>query len=179
MQLGAVCARGFLLIEVVVSLFLVALVAAGWLGVQASGLRQTRQSEHESMALLLASDMAERLRASPAQAAAMAVAQALPLADQASPSAVPCEVARCDAQAWAQADAAQWRALVRDGLPQGSAWVEVDALSRTARITLGWKEAPPPEGGHSSPATPLRACPAQWGDSLAQGLRCLSLAVVW
>jgi hypothetical protein len=124
---------------------------------------------------MLAADMAERLRASPAVAPAMAYSA--PFAAQASLATLRCEGTGCDAQGWAAADASQWRQLVRDALPQGSTRVQVDASSRQARITLAWRD-PGALGGAIGPGS-AQPCPAELALGAQDGVLCYTLEVAW
>lgn len=173
--LGPRCCQGLALLEVLVSLLLVGLAAAAWLQAQADAVRQARLSANRALALMLAADMAERLRASPAVAPAMAYSA--PFAAQASLATLRCEGTGCDAQGLAAADASQWRQLVRDALPQGSTQVQVDASSRQARITLAWRD-PGALGGAIGPGS-AQPCPAELALGAQDGVLCYTLEVAW
>lgn len=174
MQLSDRHVAGFMLIEVLVSLFLLALGATAWLSAQASALRQTRLGQHQSMALMLAGDMAERLRASPAVAQAMAFSSSFQ--EQAVLTVPTCLPGLCDAAAWALADAALWRQQVRQALPQGSAVLDVDPVGRSARIILAWREA---SAGDGLEGAAWDTCAATLAVSPGDSVRCLSLGVMW
>jgi type IV pilus assembly protein PilV len=161
--------------EVLVSLLLVGLAAAAWLQAQADAVRQTRLSANQTLALMLAVDMAERLRASPAMAPGMGFSA--PFAAQASLRTISCEGAGCDAQAWAAADATQWRQLVRDALPQGSTQVQVDAASGQARITLAWRDPAALDSAFGSGSA--QRCPAELALAAQDGVLCYTLEVAW
>jgi type IV pilus assembly protein PilV len=175
MRLKLASVKGFMLMEVLVSLFLVALGVGAWLNSQAGALRQTRLNQHRAMATLLAADMADRLRASPNVAASMVFEQDFEA--QKKLSASNCLVGACDAPAWAAADAAQWRLWVRQALPQGSSLVRVDALGRQATVTLAWRE--PGAQALSQEAPAMFQCPTQLALPDGEAVRCLSLGVAW
>ncbi len=177
--LGPRCCQGLALLEVLVSLLLVGLAAAAWLQAQADAVRQARLSANRALALMLAADMAERLRASPAVAPAMAYSA--PFAAQASLASLRCEGTVCDAQGWAAADASQWRQLVRDALPQGSTRVQVDSSSRQARITLAWRDPGALGGAIGGAIGPGSAqpCPAELALGAQDGVLCYTLEVAW
>jgi type IV pilus assembly protein PilV len=166
---------GFMLIEVLVSLFLVALGVGAWLNSQAGALRQTRLNQHRAMATVLLTDMADRLRASPGVAPAMAFEQGFEAQSQLSASS--CTVGSCDAPAWAAADAAQWRLWVRQALPRGSSLVLVDTTARRASVTVAWRE--PGAQALSQEAPALFQCPTQLALTDGEAVRCLSLGVSW
>ncbi len=167
--------RGFMLIEVLVALVLTALALAAWLQAQAMALQQTRINQHRTLAMLLAADMAEILRASPAHASVMEHAADSGAGRAASGPA--CQPARCDAPAWAAAELQQWRDRVRQTLPEGASQIRIDSLQRSARITLAWRE------GSAWALTPDRpaylSCPAQWAAPPGAGLECLLVEVAW
>jgi type IV pilus assembly protein PilV len=175
MRLKLVSGKGFMLMEVLVSLFLVALGVGAWLNSQAGALRQTRLNQHRAMATLLATDMADRLRASPGVATSMAFNQGFEVQNQLSASN--CTVGACDAPAWAAADAAQWRLWVRQALPQGSSLVRVDVSGRQATVTVAWREPGAQALSHEAPA--MFQCPTQLALPVGEAVRCLSLGVAW
>ena len=164
-----------MLMEVLVSLFLVALGVAAWLNSQAGALRQTRLNQHRAMAALLASDMADRLRASPGMTASMAFEQGFEA--QSALLSSNCTIGACDAPAWAAADAAQWRLWVRQALPQGSSLVLVNSTARQASVTVAWRE--PGAQALSQEAPALFQCPPQLALPAGEAVRCLSLGVTW
>jgi type IV pilus modification protein PilV len=175
MRVRASAVGGFMLMEVLVSLFLVALGVGAWLNSQAGALRQTRLNHHRAMAILLATDMADRLRASPQTAASMAFEQGF--GAQSPLNLSRCSIGTCDAPAWAAADAAQWRQWVRQALPQGLSLVRVDAAARQATVTVAWHEPGAQALGHEAPT--LFQCPAQLALPAGEAVRCLSLGVAW
>jgi type IV pilus assembly protein PilV len=175
MRLKLASVRGFMLMEVLVSLFLVALGVGAWLNSQAGALRQTRLNQHRAMAIMLATDMADRLRASPDVATSMAFEQGFEAQSQLSVSR--CTIETCDAPAWAAADAAQWRLWVRQALPQGASLVRVDALGRRATVTLAWREPGAQALSQEAPAT--FQCPSQLAPPTGEAVRCLNLGVAW
>ena len=168
-------ARGFMLMEVLVALVLTALGIAAWLQGQASALQQTRTNQHRTLAMLLASDMAEILRASPGQAAAMDHAGSFPAELGSALSA--CRLSSCDAPAWAVSELAQWRERVSQSLPEGSSRIRIDSLQRSARITLAWRE----DTGRALPAArpSYLQCPPEWGLRSDDRVQCLGVEVAW
>lgn len=173
-------AAGFLLLEVLVALTLTALGIAAWMQGQASALQQSRISAHRTMALMLATELAETLRASPAQAPAMTHAGPFAGVLPAPPAA--CQPSTCDALAWAQADFLQWRDRVRRSLPSGSSQLSVDPLARSARISVGWHE--PAGWAHTAQTPAYLRCPDAWAapapaPSSAPAVRCLLMEVAW
>jgi type IV pilus modification protein PilV len=164
-----------MLMEVLVSLLLVALGVGAWLNSQAGALRQTRLNQHRAMATLLVTDMADRLRASPGVAMFLAFEQGFQAQSQLSASH--CTVGACDAPAWAAADAAQWRLWVRQALPQGSSLVRVDVSARQATVTVAWRE--PGAQALNQAASAVLQCPTQLALPEGEAVRCLSLGVAW
>lgn len=172
MRLSAV--RGFMLIELLVALVLTALALGAWLQAQAMALQQSRINQHRTLAMLLAADMAEILRASPAHAPAMAH-DAGPALQSAAMAA--CQPATCSAPAWAAEELRQWRDRVQQTLPEGSSQIRVDSLQRSARITLVWREGSVWALNPDRPA--YLSCPAEWVSAQAAGRECLLVEVAW
>jgi type IV pilus assembly protein PilV len=166
---------GFMLIELLVALVLTALGIAAWLHGQASALQQTRLNQHRTLAMMLAADMAEILRASPAHAGAMDHAGDPATGLAASTS--PCQSQTCDAPAWAAAELWQWRDRVRQSLPEGLSQIRVEVPARTAHITLGWREGADQSLVADRPA--YLQCPLAWAGLEESGLRCLTFEVGW
>jgi len=174
-------AQGFLLVEVLVAMLLAALAVLALARVQATALQATRASGQQVLALQLASDLAERLRANRADAllgAASAyqfVAPPLPPAT-ADPLATFCDgpAARCAPADLARADVAQWQALLRRQLSQGAALVQLDASQALAEVWIAWREA-----SQADDAALASVCPAALGAVGPGTLRCLMLKVAW
>ena len=169
MRLNLTHSCGFMLIEVLVSLLLLSLGVSAWLSAQAGALRQSRVNQHLNLAMVLAADLADRLRASPGQAQAMA--SALP----AAAAAATCSLGSCAAADWAAADAAQWRIGLQQALPQGSAQLQIDATGRSGLLTLVWREPGAQELAQDAPSY-LRCSGLIDGSG---AWRCLNLGLVW
>jgi len=128
---------GFTLIETLTALVV---LATGMLGISAlfiRGLSATQSSLYRSAAVMLAADMAERVRANPAAVAAYggSAAETLP--------AVPCVngSGACTAELLAADDRWRWNQVVRNRLPAGSrAVISVHADPPVTRclISLSW-----------------------------------------
>lgn len=174
-------AQGFLLVEVLVAMLLAALAVLALARVQAAALQATRASGQHALALQLASDLAERLRANRAGAllgAASAyqfVAPALPSAPADAVAAL-CEgpAALCAPTDLARADVAQWQALLRRQLSQGAAQVQLDAAQGLAEIWIAWRDA-----SQADDAALGSVCPAALSAVGPGALRCLMLKVAW
>lgn len=174
---------GFLLIEVLVSMLLAAVAVIALTRVHAAALQGMRASGHRALALQLASDLAERLRANRSGAlhgpasAYQFLAPAAPAA-AADPLASLCDgpAAVCAPADLARADVAQWSLLLRRQLPQGAAWVQVDATQGLADIWIAWRDVADADDAALASGA---ACPAALGGSGSGSLRCLMLRVAW
>ncbi len=134
--------EGFSLIEVLVSIFVLAVGVIGAAGMQLAALHTSQQSQFQTRALHLAAEMADRMRANVAQ---------MKLSDEANPylridhrssamgmepaSASDCygSHAQCDAQQLAQFEIIEWLQRITTELPSGRA--------RVCRDTLPWDAA--------------------------------------
>ena len=125
---------GFSLIEVLISVFVLALGVIGSAGMQLGALRTTQQSAFQTTALELAAEMADKMRANASQ---MKQSDNLFLkvdyqsasgADPAPPGAF-CygKDAACDAEALARFDIYEWEKRIKSSLPGGRALICRDA----------------------------------------------------
>lgn len=104
--------RGFTLLEALIAMVVISVGLLGVLGLQALSLASTHISATRSVATTLAEDMAERMRANPAGAAANHYAKlgngagATKMVDCADHACTPAQMASYDALAWKRALAA-------------------------------------------------------------------------
>lgn len=116
-------AQGALLLEAVIALLLLSLAALGYAGLQLRALRVGAATAWDSAALVLASGMADRLRAN-----AQAVASGQFNAPQAVADGSGCAGgAACSAAQMALADLGQWGGVLARDLPSGRGVVCLDA----------------------------------------------------
>jgi type IV pilus assembly protein PilV len=131
---------GFSLLEVLVTLLLISLALLGTLGLQAYALKLNQSGHFRTQAVLLASDLAERMEANRAAAVAGRYAYVCPAA--AAPSSTDCGPTgpACAAAALAEQDLLQWQAAVAASLPQGSCAVVQgrDGNPGSYTISIGW-----------------------------------------
>lgn len=155
---------GFTLFEVLIALVILAAAAIGLISLQLHGMRSNRQSAYQSSALILATELAEIMRANPPRSG-----QPNPylFEFEASTSPVPakvqCYTAPCLPQEFAAFSISEWQARLQDALPAARAVVCLDSTppetpqwtcpaadgGRTMAIKIGWRAAttdstPPP-----------------------------------
>lgn len=116
--------RGFSLIEVLVSMVVLAAGLLGIAGLQVSALRWTADSGNRSTATQLADELMEKVRSNPSQEAAYITATTQTSVPTASAA---CYGAGCNAAARVNTDIAEWRAAVAGRLPAGEAVLCRDA----------------------------------------------------
>lgn len=129
-------ARGVALLEVLVAVTLLSLTLIGGLTMVVHGLRVGRESLLRSTAAVLAGDLADRIRANSAAAAAYDAP-----ADGTLPSVAPCPpAAPCDPSMRAISDLAEWRQRVSAALPGGVGLVEPvpEAVTGARLIEIRW-----------------------------------------
>ncbi len=137
-RLTGVVATGFSMIEVLVTLLVISLALLGTAGLQAYAMRMSQGGQFRSQAVLMASDLAERMEANkPA-----AIAGNYVVAQSSTPVAVnaACISAACAAGTLAAYDLAQWQRAVAATLPQSS-WAVTQVTGgnpTTYTITIGW-----------------------------------------
>jgi type IV pilus assembly protein PilV len=176
--------RGATLIEVLVSILLLALGVLAMAAMQANAVQYGKVSEFRSVATLLANDLADRMRANHPDGQDMsaynltnaysrptaAPADAKMACDATNPN--PCQFA--DMAAY---DLAQWLQNVYQQLPEGTAYVSVAPNSSqqyAADIWVAWTD---PASASSSDSTPsVDSCPT--GFQQPATVRCMYFHVV-
>ena len=143
---------GLSLMEVLTATVVLAVGASGLGVLQAGALRDSREALQRTEAIVLASDMLERVRANPGGGYAAGIGD--------GPGAAPCILRACDPGQLADFDVATWKcrlgawteapqcaalraagALLPEGqagLPEGDGAVAVDADGRV-RVTVAWR----------------------------------------
>ncbi|MCS6922691.1 MAG: type IV pilus modification protein PilV [Elioraea sp.] len=144
MSRAALRVRGVTLIEVLVTLVIVAIGLLGLAGLQVRGLAIQKDAHGRALATQLALDFADRMRANAPGAAAGAYrfTVAYPTGAYTLPAAPDCESAVCTPQQQAQYDLATWLARLRGGaLPGGWATVDTPVAGEPVwEITMMWVE---------------------------------------
>lgn len=111
--------RGVTLLENMVALLVISVGLLGFAGMQAFTLRGSASSTHRQLAMQLAQDMADRIRANPGayfDAADTTNRYHGITPDPAPSSTIDCRTVRCDAVALAAYDIAEWQ-LANHALP--------------------------------------------------------------
>jgi type IV pilus assembly protein PilV len=184
--------QGVSLIEVLVSILVMALGLMGMASLQTATLKYQQGSVQRGMLAGLVSDFAERARANPSQSPQILGDDSPYLTesgltwtdasgDVSDAPATDCRAstASCQAADVAEYDMTVWRQSVRAALPQGGAAVvrQGDALS----LTLMWSdkdrisEKSPTCGDGDSSAESVSCCPASLG--APEGVRCANFVV--
>jgi type IV pilus assembly protein PilV len=127
---------GFTLIEVLVSVFVLTLGVIGVAGMQLTALRTTQQSSFQTIALELASEIAEKMRANASQMKQADTTNAFLQVDYKSAGdmdpvapATMCfnQSANCDPDELAKFDIYEWEKRIKATLPGGRAVICRDA----------------------------------------------------
>jgi len=177
-------ARGFALIEVLVSLFVVSLGILALSGVMQASNRYGKTSELRSTATLLANDIADHVRANGAGAATGGydLARAYPGPAPREPDQASCELAHdapCTPQQLAALDLYRWQQRLLATLPNGSGFVRYNAPGADARasvdVWVGWTD--PAVNGARRNERPAGECPAGFDVAANHAVRCVYLQV--
>jgi type IV pilus assembly protein PilV len=132
-------ARGVTLIEVLVTMVIVAVGLLGLAGMQVRGLSIQKDAHGRAIATQLALDIADRMRSNVGAVANYAFTTAYPTGTYSAPTAPDCEAAICTAVQQAQFDFDRWFARVRGGaLPGG--WANIEPDGGAWKVTLMWVE---------------------------------------
>lgn len=164
---------GASLIEVLVAMLIVSLGVLAMAGLLATASRYGKTSEYRAVATLLASDMADRIRAN--KAALLTATDAYDMtdgydnwSDEPDDPAACANVAACLDSEIAAQDRAEWARAVFNGLPGGAGYVAVGeamaggAIQRnfTADIWVAWLDP----DADSTLAGPDNECPPGFRD---------------
>jgi type IV pilus assembly protein PilV len=135
---NGVAQRGVSLIEILVTLMIVALAMLGAVGLQAHALRLNQGGQFRSQAVFLAGDLAERIEAN--KAAAVAGSYEVADTSAAPPSSTACTAGACSEDQLADYDLALWQNAVYSALPQASWLVERTTTGNPSvyKITIRW-----------------------------------------
>jgi len=127
--------HGFTLLEVMIALVIFSIGLLGLAGLQARGLQSNTVAQYRSAAVILAYDMADRLRANPAGVANgdynnRTTVASVPTAN--------CVTAPCTPAQQADYDYYEWTSLAANQLPSG--FGQVTGNGNQFTITVMWDE---------------------------------------
>jgi type IV pilus assembly protein PilV len=167
---------GASLVEVLVSILLAAIGLLALAGANVASIRYSKMSQYRGTATLLASDLAERMRANQAGLASYVVSADFD-GQATQPSATTaCEgySNTCTSAALAAYDMAIWQRLVRSQLPEGSVFVtpSTSLTVLAADVWVAWRDpavADPSENNTDS-RNAAKECPS--GFSTDKSVRC-------
>ncbi len=137
MQTPAIRSRGFTLLESLIALAVLSIGLLGLASLQVTALKFNQGSYQRSQAVLLASDIIDRIRANP-------VGKSAGSYDAVSPSYMPsvtsgqCLSAVCDASHLADYDIASWKGTLSARLRSGTGAISTTGARRV--VTIAWKE---------------------------------------
>jgi type IV pilus assembly protein PilV len=174
-------ARGFSLIEVLVSIFIVSLGVLALGGLLQSASRYGKMSEVRSMATLLANDIADRIHANASDFGKNYAFGS----DQSFPTSLPtaaqdCIVTnQCSVSKLAQRDLYAWTTRLRSMLPDGSAYIKFNSGTTSNGaydVWVAWRD--PSTTANGSTERPDSECPQNWsGASDNKSVRCVYIQV--
>jgi len=124
--------RGFTLIEILVAVFILAIGLLGVAGIQTLSVKSSANSNLRGVALYLANDMADRMRANPAAISAGQYDSMVGKAEAASCLAD----TGCTSAQMAANDKFEWDEQVKNSLPNGTTAIAVAGGVHT--ITITW-----------------------------------------
>jgi len=129
--------RGFTMLEILVTLFLLTMWLLASAGVQSSSLQFTKAAQFRTQAVYLAAELTERMQANKTAA----VAGSYVYAGSGASSGTDCTVALCSSDDLASFDIYEWSNRVAATLPNGTVAVTaVVANPITYTIVIGWTD---------------------------------------
>lgn len=128
--------RGFSLIEVLVTLFILAVGLLGMTGMQNEALKYNHAAFLDSQAQFLLTDMVERIRANPASNTYV-----IDFTEDETVPTVNCTTTTCSSAQMSIWDISEWRAMVEDAayLPDGESEISFDPLTRVYTISIRYE----------------------------------------
>jgi type IV pilus assembly protein PilV len=124
--------RGFTMLEVLITLFLLTLWLLGSAGVQSASLQFNKAAQFRTQAVYFAADLGERMQANKAGAIAGNYASS----QQSAGTALDCTTSTCSPDELAAFDLAEWSARVTAALPSGTVTVTPDAVGNPVTYTI-------------------------------------------
>jgi type IV pilus assembly protein PilV len=165
--------RGVSLIEVLVSIVIASIGLLALAGVNASSIRYTKMSQYRGTATQLATDLGERMRANKAGAASYALGTNF-AAQSTLPGAAGtlCNsyLVTCTAAQLAAYDLQTWQVVVRNQLPEGSAYIAYQNAQSAADVWLVWRD--PAVASTDDAPTTASECPGALSVAGDPGVRC-------
>ncbi len=133
---GAAQQKGFNLIEILVTVIILAIGLLGVAGMQLTGLKYSQGAYHRSQVVVMTNDIVDRMRAN--RAAAESGSYDIAIGDAAN--GVPCDVVMiCNPVMMADADLAEWKQALAANLPSGDGSIERNGNVFT--ITIQWDDS--------------------------------------
>ena len=130
---------GFTLIEVLITMVVLALGLFGMAKLQGTALMQNQNSYYRSQATQLAYDIADRIRANRAEAVKTAASKYITLSPSSAAEKTACNASPgCTPVLMAENDIYQWNLQVVSTLPMGGGFINVSGSVYT--ITLQWDD---------------------------------------
>lgn len=142
--------QGFSMLEILITLVIVATALLGTAGLQIYAMRVNKGSQFRTQAIFLASSIAERMEANKAGAVAGNY-----VASSAAPATIGtnCETAACDSTNLARYDLSQWEAAITDPLfpLPGASWSITQTTAgnpSTYSILISWTDRSSDKSSH-------------------------------
>lgn len=131
------CSRGFTLLETLIALVVLSIGLLGLASLQIAALKVNHQSYQRTQAVILASDIIDRIRANPTGKTA-GYYDTVSTSDMPTLTAGQCITSSCNASQLAAFDIASWKSVVAKRLREGAASIGTTARRRV--VTIAWKE---------------------------------------
>lgn len=130
--------RGFTMLEILITLFLLTMWLLASAGVQSSSLQFNKAAQFRTQAVYLATDLAERMQAN----RTAAVAGTYVFTGDAGTTSANCTGATCSPAELAAFDLAEWSGRVSAVLPNASVTVSTAAVANpiTYTILISWSD---------------------------------------
>jgi type IV pilus assembly protein PilV len=130
--------RGFSMLEILVTLFLITMWLLASAGVQSSSLQYSKAAQFRTQAVYLATELSERMQAN----TTAAITGRYAISGTVAAAGTNCTTAACSSDGLAAFDIAEWSARVAATLPSGTATVTPRAVANpiTYDIVINWSD---------------------------------------
>ncbi|UTW46477.1 type IV pilus modification protein PilV [bacterium SCSIO 12696] len=173
------------MIEVLISLFVLAIGLLGVLGMQAEGTKANQRGMFSTQAAFLAQSMADRIRVNDAPTAASTSSGRYDGTDTGGDPGTPaysggtdCGSSACGSAALLAFDQSQWEQELETQIPSGQGAIDWDNATQTYTVSVIWQVRTGDDGGDDNRADSINISQADCGAiDPPQGFACYRMEV--
>jgi type IV pilus assembly protein PilV len=138
---------GFSLLEVLITLVIMAISLLGLAGLQATSIKNNLSAYHRSQAIIIAYDVIDRMRANKPSIDKYLSSAMTPSTAKSKPACITGGNG-CSSAQMAEHDLSEWDDMLKSSLPSGTGKIELNGLMYT--ITVTWDDRDDTKAGNTS-----------------------------